>query len=230
MLAAFLLEMESGRFSKALIEKFAAPNSWTGKGSAIPKEKFRFTENEDYNTVFDLHKDLPGYEITPHPDVASKIVTFLFYFTTDSSIAKHGTALCKPKDPDWVDDRSVPKSLPLRALLDRFLINGYGPYQKDAWHPWEDFDIVKVAEAHPNSFLSFAPNFSSYHGVRLDIRKDNPIQERLTLRGFIRAGSNSTNYMHDYGNGIMRRAFFRFSRFVTGRNKSALNSMRGTHD
>ena len=79
--------LKSNRFARTLLEKFSAPDSWSGHGSAIPAEKHaHFADGrDDFACVFDLHKDLPGYEITPHADVTSK--TSRFCFTSPSTRA-----------------------------------------------------------------------------------------------------------------------------------------------
>ena len=104
--------LKSNRFARTLLEKFSASNSWSGHGSAIPAEKHaHFADGrDDFACVFDLHKDLPGYEITPHADVTSKIITFLFYFTLDESINKFGTLLCRVRPGSSVEPAPVRRS------------------------------------------------------------------------------------------------------------------------
>jgi hypothetical protein len=63
------------------------------------------------------------------------------------------------------------------------------------WYPWNWFRVVKVAEALPNHFLAFAPNARSFHAVDLDIPPESPVQERAVLRGFIRSGRDSYNWI-----------------------------------
>ena len=71
-----------------------------------------------------------------------------------------------------------------------FVGDYYGLTQKDPWLSWDKFEIVKTAEAKPNSLFVFAPNSRSFHAVRMDIPRDHPVQERQTLRGFIRSGKD----------------------------------------
>ena len=209
--------LKSETFARTLLDKFSAPNSWGERGSAIPEEKHvHFKDGRsDFTSVFDLHKDLPGYEITPHPDVPSKIVTILFYLTPNDDIREFGTLLCRPKPEKSAEiaSRSIPWHSRLLNRLTVPLVGGYGLKQRDGWFPWEWFDVARVAEARANCFLAFAPNSDSYHAVRMNIPPDHPLQERLTLRGFIRSGANTTNYMSDYSKGIVRKILFRMARF-----------------
>lgn len=210
--------LKSGRFSRALLEKFADPASWGERGSAIPAEKHRFFADgrNDFTSVFDLHKDLPGYAITPHPDVEEKIITFLFYLTPNDDLRRFGTMLCRPKPEHRADiaRHAEPQRHGLIARLVRSAVGRYGLDQ--GWLPWEWFEIAKIAEARANSFVAFAPNAESYHAVRMNIPPEHPLQERLTLRGFIRSGANSGNFIARYPRHPLRRGVFhivrRFSR------------------
>ena len=209
--------LKSNRFTRTLLEKFSASNSWSGHGSAVPAEKHaHFADGrDDFACVFDLHKDLPGYEITPHADVTSKIITFLFYFTPDESINKFGTLLCRVRPGSSVEPapvrRSALSSMVLRAS--RVLVGDhYGLTQKDPWLSWDKFEIVKTAEAKPNSLFVFAPNSRSFHAVRMDIPRDHPVQERQTLRGFIRSGKDSQNFTSGYSHKLGRKLAFGLAR------------------
>lgn len=199
-----------------MLTKFSAPGSWGSRGSAIPPEKHIYFRNgcHNYTSVFDLHRDIAGYEISPHPDVPSKILTYLFYLTPSDELRQFGTLLCKPKPGIQVKIAGAGRS-PLMARVHalKLLVGGhYGLAQKDEWFPWESFDIAKVAEARPNALLVFSPNADSYHAVRLNIPADHPLQQRQTLRGFVRAGHNSTNYKSPNSLGGLRTLVFRLVR------------------
>jgi hypothetical protein len=217
--------LKSDQFSRLLLAKFSAPDSWGERGSAIPADKHSHFESgrDDFACVFDLHKDLPGYEITPHADHSSKIVTFLFYFTPDESMNRFGTMLCRMKSDARAEatppSRSVLSKLVLRVSR-AFIGENYGLAQKDAWLPWERFEVVKTAQAKPNSLLVFAPNSHSFHSVRMDIPPDHPLQERQTLRGFIRGGKNSSNYKVGYSRGLGRKLVFGVARRLSPLRKA----------
>lgn len=204
--------LRSSDFTRPLLEKFSQANA---RGETpIPKDKHVFFKGgaTDFNSVFDLHLDLPGYMIPPHADVSSKIVTFQFYLTEDASLRDYGTILCKPKNGQRTVNRSrinssIGKLITRCAAMigmsgDRFHRFAHSPMGVkfgvgDAanWIPWELLDIVKIAPALPNHFLAFAPNDHTYHAVQLDIPSDNPIQERRVIRGFIRSGRDSKNWI-----------------------------------
>ncbi|MDE5081127.1 MAG: hypothetical protein O4859_07310 [Trichodesmium sp. St18_bin1] len=63
------------------------------------------------------------------------------------------------------------------------------------WFPWGFFNVAKTIPALPNYFMAFAPNQNTYHAVSLDIPIENKEQERRVIRGFIRSGSNSKNWI-----------------------------------
>jgi hypothetical protein len=218
-LSAFHNFLKSELFTRPLLERFSAPDSWGERGPAIPAEKHRYFANgqTDFTSVFDLHKDMAGYEITPHPDIPSKIITYLFYLTPDESLRQFGTMLCRPKKgvKQSLQDREAASRISRAvAKLTKRFSGPYGLDQKEGWLPWEDFDITAMAEALPNSFFAFAPNDLSFHAVRMNIPADAPVQERLTLRGFIRSSHDSTNWKAEYTNTLGRRLSFGIARLV----------------
>lgn len=202
-------------FSRTLLTKFGEP---ARDGTVpIPRDKHRFFMNgaRDHNCVFDLQIDLPGYEIAPHPDVREKIVTFQWFLVPDDELREFGTLLCKPKSgartiarPRWVrtagrtldqlsqrmklGDRSAYRKLELSPLG---LELGLGDSR--SWLPWHMFDIAKTAPASPNVFLAFAPSERSYHAVSMNVPESSRRQERPVLRGFIRSGQNSANWLEE---------------------------------
>lgn len=188
----------SESFSRAMLEKF--------RPQGIPADKHKhFVGSADYTTVFDLQIDLPGYEILPHADVRQKIVTFQLYMVPDDAVADcAGTHLCAPRDgramngrPAWASrvgkaiDRFAPASVQGRleqTHIGQLLSMG----GKDSWLPWRWFTTAKLIRAVPNGFMAFAPNERSFHAVKFEGR---PGQERPVLRGFIRSGSNTKNWI-----------------------------------
>lgn len=83
-----------------------------------------------------LVKDLGGYEIAPHKDTRSKIVTMQFYLPADSSKAHLGTAVYKV---NWFQPQ---------VLLS----------------PRKRFEKVKQFSFAPNSGYAFAVGSKSWHG------------------------------------------------------------------
>ncbi|MDQ1423365.1 MAG: hypothetical protein QOD72_863 [Acidimicrobiaceae bacterium] len=194
-------------FSRALLDKFSAPRP--DGSTPIPADKHRlFTDADDFSTVFDLQVDLPGYAIAPHPDVRSKIVTFQLYLTADAKLAEYGTLLCEPKDSRAARGRRPSVKIAARAVdrlprdsalyrrimrSDLGLALGVGDTAN--WLPWSWFEVVRVASALPNHFLAFAPNSRSYHAVKMAIPDGAEVRERPVVRGFIRAGKDTSNWI-----------------------------------
>lgn len=199
-LAAVRDVFASEMFARALLGKFE---------EAIPAEKRRFFDGaNDFTTVFDLQVDLPGYAIAPHPDTPSKIVTFQLYLSADETLGEHGTMLCAPKDERSLRGRSTPAraggrvvdlvtrvSPRARRRVERSRLGEVlGVGGQRLWFPWSWFDVVKVAPALPNYFLAFAPGERSFHAVNMD----GLTGQRPVLRGFIRSGSSTNNWIGPY--------------------------------
>jgi hypothetical protein len=203
---------KSEPFSRLLLTKFS--QSLQNGSTPIPSEKHHFFRDgaSNYTPVFDLQIDFPGYELPPHPDVPEKIVTFQFFLTADDMLRKYGTLLCKPKNGKATVDRSRIASM-TGLFLDKsarvLLLHRSGLYRRLVqskvglwfgvgatrnWLPWGLFDVVKVAPALPNCFMAFAPNDRSYHAARMDVPADIQ-QERRVIRGFIRSGENTKNWI-----------------------------------
>lgn len=168
-------------FRDTLLGRFSAADSWPGHGPAIPPFKHVHFEDgaADVTTVFDIHKDLPGFELSPHRDVDEKVLTFLYYLEPDDLLADWGTLLCRPKPGLSYEDVEASPGTPGR------------PHAKD----WALFDVTKTARAAPNNLLVFAPNRASFHAVRFDVPEDFPRRERTVLRGFVRSGRNQRNFI-----------------------------------
>jgi len=191
--------LASDAFARALLDKFA---------TSIPAEKHvRFDNGSaDFSTVFDLQVDLEGYAIAPHPDIPSKLVTFQIYLSPDETLAKQGTFMCVPKDNDRVKRGRTKLALAAGraiALVSKLVPSAYARVERSrlgeafgigdqrAWFPWSWFDVAKVAPALPNNFFAFAPNERSYHAVTMD----GLVGERPVIRGFIRAGADTSNWI-----------------------------------
>jgi hypothetical protein len=205
----------SEAFCRALLDRFSqvAPDG----SSPIPVEKHRLFKDgaSDFTPVFDLQIDLPGYEIPPHPDNSEKVVTFQYFLMEDDSLRDFGTLFCKPKDGRPTADRSRLASA-VGDLVDRLAARArlrktafyrrleqsplglrLGVGTTRGWLPWDLFEVAKIAPALPNHFMAFAPNRISYHAVRLDIPADSDRQERPVIRGFIRSGKDTRNWIED---------------------------------
>jgi len=114
----FLNEMNKVDFSQMLSDKFQTPN---GRSHCF------------------LHKDTCGYEISPHRDIPSKLISYMLYLPRDPSHKELGTMICKPK-------REIEGS-------------------REKWFEWDDFEHTTI-DFIPNRFFAFAPSENSFHAVK----------------------------------------------------------------
>jgi len=132
--------LRSSDFSNLLLEKFSIKK----KG----------------HSDFFLHKDLEDFEVTPHRDVKSKLVTYLFYLPKDDSLAQLGTQMLIPKKGKTIPDTTDHQD-------------------------WNDFEIVKSLQYLPNSFFAFKPGKNSFHAVKIKFPENLDKKERDSIRGFV---------------------------------------------
>ena len=100
-------------------------------------------------------KYLTGYEISPHPDIRSKALTYLLNIFPDPDLEEADclTQLCSLK--------SEHEHIALRWQSD--------PSSKRSWIPWDHCDVEDVIREN-NTLLMFAPMSMppSLHAVKLD--------------------------------------------------------------
>ncbi len=199
-------------FTEELLTKFKQP--LPSGIIPIPKGKHIYFQDgaKNYKSVFALHIDLPGYEIAPHPDIPEKIITYQLFLVNGESLRDFGTIFCKFKSGILGElslkiFRKTGKKLSKLAKL--LGIDNFKVYKNlknsqigfwlglnhSNWFPWAFFNVEKIMPALPNHFMAFAPNQNTYHAVSLDIPIDNEEQERQVIRGFIRRGSNTKNWL-----------------------------------
>jgi hypothetical protein len=183
-LAALYEALQHPDFSRVLLQKFSDPHSRNGAGPAIPIDKHSLFTNgaSEHVCAVGLYKDMASYEISPHRDHPSKLVTFLLYIQDDRE-PPCGTMLCRPRAgqegfADAADDYGAAKREGRSGL----------------WLDWDRFDVVKEVRG-ANTLLAFAPNDISYHGVKLDGRAGERCH-RTVVRGFIaRRGYKDTSVL-----------------------------------
>jgi hypothetical protein len=116
---------------------------------------------------FSYVEDASGYELLPHTDTASKLVTLLIYFADDDDNPGLGTELYLPRDPKAA--QSVTQG-PARYARNAFLRAATVPYRA-------------------NTALAFAPSPASFHGV-------SPVAEGSKTRRLVQYQLlDSTNYV-----------------------------------
>lgn len=114
--------LRDGRLKRALCDRFGVPNP------------------DELTDECLLIRDLAGYQIGPHTDSPSKVITVLFYLPKDGLLVDAGTTIYTPKKMD-------------------FTCAG-GPH-----YPFEDFDVYQTMPFKPNSMFAFLKTNNSFHGV-----------------------------------------------------------------
>jgi len=113
-------------------------------------EKFD-VKPEDCNYDAGIQKYLDGYEISPHPDIRRKALTYMVNMNPDpaSSEKEHHTLYLQFK-PEW---NYVPEFWKGNENVDR------------CWVPWDWCD-VKKQQRQNNSIVIFSPNNRTMHAVK----------------------------------------------------------------
>lgn len=112
--------------------------------------KFNISKEEvDYD--FGIQKYLNGYEISPHPDVRAKALTYMVNVNTSTEMANENihTHYLTFKD-EW---KHVQTYWENNSAVDR------------CWVPWEWCDTRKLQNAN-NSIVIFQPTSSTMHAVK----------------------------------------------------------------
>ncbi len=117
---------------------------------AALETKFKISSQTDIVTA--IQKNLSHYEISPHPDVREKALTYLLNINRDRE----------------VDSQPVHTHL-LRFKEEWQFIPEYWkthPSKNRCWVPWEWCETEAVCNKN-NSIVLFAPNVDTLHAVRL---------------------------------------------------------------
>lgn len=103
-------------------------------------QKFKLLNSSSLFSDLLYVKDTHEYQLGPHTDKTTKVITCLIYLPSDELLSKYGTSIYLPKDPE-------------------FKCPG-GPH-----HKRDNFDIYKTIEFIPNRMFCFLKNDHSFHGV-----------------------------------------------------------------
>ncbi|MBB6146848.1 hypothetical protein HNQ77_004829 [Silvibacterium bohemicum] len=162
-LEGFGLAYRLMRFDDSVISRLVEYLNSPHFKSALER-KFRISRPNRIDTA--IHKYLSGYEISPHPDMRSKCLTYLVNINTDrrsEDIPMH-THLLKFKDEK-------------RFIYEFWKYNEQ--YDTD-WVPWEWCE-TKAEIRKNNSLVMFAPSWNTLHAVKL--RYDHLLFQRTQLYG-----------------------------------------------
>ena len=142
----FRIDSYRSNFIKELISYL---NS--GEFKKILEDKFGI--KEETNIITAVQKNLSKYEISPHPDVREKALTYLLNINKNSDIDQEQvhTHLLKFKK-QW-----------------EFIYDYWKTYLQEnrCWVPWDWCTTEKVINKN-NSIVLFAPNVDTLHGIKLD--------------------------------------------------------------
>lgn len=147
------------------------------------KQKFDLNNCE---IKIEIQKNLTNYEISPHPDIKQKALTFLLNINSElfDSIPNENfnTHLLEFKEENMF-------------IKDFWLKNN--SYQR-CWVPWEWCETKKIISEN-NSLLMFKPSESSLHAVRL--KYDHLTTQRTQIYGnlmFLNPGSFKNMSFEDF--------------------------------
>ena len=115
--------------------------------------KSKFGKSGQVRVETAIQKYLTGYEISPHPDIRKKCLTYMLNINPDEKAHEYGlsTHFMKFK-PEW---KHIQKLWEENLTVERF------------WVPWDWCETVFEQKAN-NSITIFAPYDASMHAVKLD--------------------------------------------------------------
>tara|TARA_R100001591_G_scaffold67014_1_gene76245 strand:- start:329 stop:1195 length:867 start_codon:yes stop_codon:yes gene_type:complete len=155
----FRLTQYNNPLIKELVEYM---NGMEFKDALVRKFDLKF----ETNIVTAIQKNLSHYEISPHPDVREKGLTYLLNINKDSSI----------------DDEPVHTHL-LKFKKEWEFIYDYWKTnlsENRCWVPWDWCDTAKMTNKN-NSIVIFSPDVDTLHGVKLNY--DHTKFQRTQLYG-----------------------------------------------
>lgn len=147
------------------------------------KKKFAI---EKCNIKIEIQKNLTNYEISPHPDIRQKALTFLLNINSDS----FGTIPTENFNTHLLEFKDEKK-----FIKDFWRQN---PKFQRCWVPWEWCETKKIISTN-NSLLMFKPSESSLHAVRL--KYDHLETQRTQIYGnlmFSNVGSFKNMSFEDF--------------------------------
>ena len=155
----FRLTQYNNPLIKELVEYM---NGVEFKDALVKKFDLKF----ETSIVTAIQKNLSHYEISPHPDVREKGLTYLLNINKDSSI----------------DDEPVHTHL-LKFKKEWEFIYDYWKTnlsENRCWVPWDWCDTAKMTNKN-NSIVIFSPDIDTLHGVKLNY--DHTKFQRTQLYG-----------------------------------------------
>ena len=126
----------------------------------------KFNITTDTNIITAIQKNLSHYEISPHPDVREKALTYLLNINKDESVDDEDvhTHLLEFKD-EW---KFIPEYWKNTLSKNR------------CWIPWEWCNTGKICNKN-NSIILFAPDVDTLHAIKM--KYDHNKFQRTQLYG-----------------------------------------------
>ena len=139
----------------------------------------KFNITAQTNIITAIQKNLSHYEISPHPDVREKALTYLLNINKDSSVDNEDvhTHLLEFKD-EW---KFIPEYWKTTTSKNR------------CWVPWEWCNSKKICDKN-NSIVLFAPNIDTLHAVKMQY--DHTKYQRTQLYGNLMGTGNIVPQMN----------------------------------
>ena len=128
--------------------------------------KTKFNIKNPTNIITAIQKNLSHYEISPHPDVREKALTYLLNINKNNSVDNepvHTHLLGFKKEWEFIPE---------------YWENH--PSENRCWIPWDWCETHKVTNKN-NSIVIFAPNNDTFHGIKLNY--DHTKYQRTQLYG-----------------------------------------------
>ncbi|MDC1482760.1 hypothetical protein N8092_00810 [Pelagibacteraceae bacterium] len=124
----------------------------------IESKEFNLTLAEKFNLDLKqcsidtgIQKYLDGYEISPHPDLRKKALTFMININTSEQSFKENY-----------------HTHYLEFKINKNYVKEYwkgNPYAERCWIPW-DWCVTKKQQKNNNSIIIFSPSFDSLHAIK----------------------------------------------------------------
>lgn len=149
---AFSLISNQDMIPEASVDFWVRLTKWFQEDfTELVVSKFNVTKKFSVDLLYS--RDHEGYQLGPHTDKPSKILTFLFYIPSQATNPKFGTTIFVPKKVG-------------------FSCNG------SRHHDFESFNIYNSIEYVPNRAFGFVKNSRSFHGV---LPIDKPCERDLLI-------------------------------------------------
>ena len=154
------IESHSACESSGVVLRLMKPNTkiLIDLKNFIESKEFNLVLAEKFNLDLEqcsidtgIQKYLDGYEISPHPDLRKKALTFMININTSEQAFKESY-----------------HTHYLEFKINKNYVKEYwkgNPYAERCWIPW-DWCVTKKQQKNNNSIIIFSPSFDSHHAIK----------------------------------------------------------------